>query len=139
MLYVYEGCCGNTSIERRCRLVEYEADPSYSCPKCGKALKQWITAPRLSLKTKSFEPFRSPVDGSIITSESSLREHNRRNDVVNVHEGYTEAAYLNKVNEDLFAGINKEASKDISAEVHQSINMLNNGHVPEVAPEGDVV
>jgi len=32
------------------------------------------------------EPFRSPVDGSLITSRRVLEEHNRRNNVVNVEE-----------------------------------------------------
>jgi len=29
------------------------------------------------------EPFKSPVDGSIVTGRRSLREHNKRNDVTN--------------------------------------------------------
>ena len=32
------------------------------------------------------EPFVSPVDGSVVGSRTALREHNRRNDVVNVRE-----------------------------------------------------
>lgn len=33
--------------------------------------------------TKSFEEFRSPVDGTMITSRKDLREHNARHDVTN--------------------------------------------------------
>ena len=32
------------------------------------------------------EPFRSPVDGTLITGRASLREHNLRNDVVQTEE-----------------------------------------------------
>lgn len=32
---------------------------------------------------KDIEPFRSPVDGSVIIGRKSLREHNKRNGVTN--------------------------------------------------------
>lgn len=35
---------------------------------------------------KDIQPFVSVVDGSLITGRSSLREHNKRNDVVNTAE-----------------------------------------------------
>ena len=35
---------------------------------------------------KDIQPFRSPVDGSEIIGRRSLREHNRRNDVVDTRE-----------------------------------------------------
>ena len=32
------------------------------------------------------QPFVSPVDGTVISDRKQLREHNRRNNVVNTHE-----------------------------------------------------
>lgn len=138
MLYVYEGCCGNTSHERRCRLAEYTNDPTFSCPRCGRLLKQWITAPRL-VGTKSFEPFKSTVDGSIIRSRRELEEHNRRNKVMNIHDGYSEKEFFNKINEDLYADKNKELTKDVLGDVKESIQKLNEGYKPTTAPEGEII
>ncbi len=36
------------------------------------------------VKNRNFTPFRSPIDGTVITNPNKLREHNKRNDVVNV-------------------------------------------------------
>jgi|TARA_R110000824_G_scaffold30290_5_gene99889 hypothetical protein len=35
---------------------------------------------------KDFNPFRSPIDGSIITTHRKLEEHNKRNRVMNPGE-----------------------------------------------------
>lgn len=40
-------------------------------------------APRVHEIIKDIEPFKSPVDGSVIIGRKSLREHNKRNDVTN--------------------------------------------------------
>ena len=139
MLYVYEGCCGNTSVERRCRLAQYEADPTFNCPSCGRLLQQWVTAPRLLSKTKVFQAFRSPVDGTIITSEAALREHNKRNNVVNIHEGYSEAAVMDFVNKDFNKPIEEERSKDLAKDLEKSVQMLQEGYTPQVAPEDRLI
>lgn len=41
-------------------------------------------SPRAHQVIKDIEPFKSPVDGSIIVGRRSLREHNKRNNVTNV-------------------------------------------------------
>lgn len=138
MLYLYEGCCGDSATERRCRLAEYEADPTFACPRCGRQLKQRITAPRYLNKTGEFKAFKSPVDGTIITSETGLREHNRRNNVVNVHDGYDEKAYLGMVNRDLHAAGEAERRKDARADAVKAVEMVEQGYVPEVAPDEDL-
>lgn len=135
MQYVYEGCCGNATTSRFCRLAEYEADPSFSCPQCGRALKQIITAPRFLNKTKPFEAFRSPVDGSIITCERSLREHNRRNNVVNIHEGYTEKELMDLKNRDFCKSINEQMSAEIRSDAAVALQKVNQGYKPQVAQE----
>lgn len=135
MHYVYEGCCGNATISRFCRLAEYEADPSFSCPQCGRALKQIITAPLFLNNTKPFEAFKSPVDGSIITCERSLREHNRRNNVVNIHEGYTEKDLMDFKNRDFCKSINEQMSAEIRSDAVAALQKVNQGYKPQVARE----
>lgn len=139
MLYVYSGCCGRTSTERRCRLSEYLADPSYQCPDCGAKLKQWVTSCHIGGGTKPFEAFKSPVDGSVITSKAALAEHNRRNNVVNIHDGYSEKEILGVTKKDIYKEINKDNDKQVKQDVAKSVNMLNNGYVPPPVPvEGEL-
>lgn len=139
MLYVYEGCCGRTSTERRCRLAAYLEDPSHRCPECGRELKQWLTAPRVISGAAQFNPFKSPVDGSIITSESALREHNKRNGVVNIHEGYSEKSVMDMTKKDFQAPLDAERRKDLQKDMEESITKLEHGYKPETAPEGEIV
>ena len=137
MWYVYEGCCGETLHERRCRLAHYEADPTFACPTCGKRLKQVITAPRFLNNTTEFKAFRSPVDGSIITTERGLRDHNARNGVMNVHEGYSEKTYMEMTKQDFQKPLDQERKKDLLADIKESITMTEQGYKPQPASEGD--
>ena len=139
MIYPYEGCCSKRVHERTCRLAEYEADPSYSCPECGRRLARVMTAPRLLNNTKPFEAFRSPVDGSIISCERELREHNKRNDVVNIHDGYDSKAVESFTKKDYNAEFDKERRKDLKSDMATAVAKLNQGYKPQPAPEGDIV
>lgn len=131
----YGRCCGNRMFVTRAKT---ETGSYPVCGTCGARLEARRVTMARNTRVSRFEPFVSPVDGSVITSRRELADHNARNNVVNVHEGYTEEQYKNKVNEDLYGAVNKEIQKDVDNDIKQSINMLNNGHVPEVAPEGDI-
>lgn len=80
-------------------------------------------APMLAVKT--MEPFKSPVDGSIITSGSDLKKHNERNDVVDSRE----------FSKEYFAGKAKERERKMDPasienkkqrveDIHKSIHKL---------------
>lgn len=47
---------------------------------------RYQTKPRRVEIMPDIEPFVSPVDGTVVSSRSRLREHNKRNDVVQFHE-----------------------------------------------------
>lgn len=65
------------------------------CPACaGVARKVIRTAPKGFVRGVK-EPFWSPVDGTIIHNDRELREHNQRNGVVQLGEGFDEATILN--------------------------------------------
>ncbi len=53
---------------------------------------------------EDIEPFVSPVDGSIISSRKDLREHNRRNNVVQYEEDTGAIKARQREQEALFSG-----------------------------------
>lgn len=136
MQYGYTSCCGK-EVVRTCRLAEYEQDPSYRCPECGAPVERVLSAPSMLHGTREFQSFKSPVDGSIITCERSLREHNARNNVVNVHDGYDEKAVQAMTKKNYQAPIDAERSKDLGADLRESIKKLNDGYTPTPAHEGE--
>lgn len=138
MIYPYKCPACNTRATRTCRLAEYEAYPTFRC-ECGAQMERIITAPRLLANTKPFEAFKSPVDGTIITCERELREHNKRNNVVNIHEGYDEAAVNNFVNKDFNAELDKERQADLKDDMKEAVVKLEQGYKPQTAQESEII
>lgn len=92
-----------------------------------------ITPPRLF--TKKFSPFWSPVDGSFISNSRELSEHNKRNNVVQLHEGYDERAVEAFTKTDWSKEKEKERSGDMHEDMRKSIQKLEEGYTPTPAPE----
>ena len=71
----------------------------------------------------SFEPFVSPVDGSVIGSRKQLEEHNRRNNVVQTREFGTEHWDIKrKEREKFYSGQHSSREKwERKAEIHSAI------------------
>lgn len=132
MIYAYRCEFCELSFDRVCRLSDYENTPEFDCPSCGQVARQVITPPRLF--TKGFEPFRSPVDGSIISTHRELAEHNKRNNVVNLHDGYDEKAVQSFTKQDLFKGHEEERKKDLADDMKKAVTKLENGYNPTPAP-----
>lgn len=61
-------------------------------------------SPRVHHVIKDIEPFKSPVDGSMIVGHRSLREHNKRNGVTNVADFTNTWAEAKKEREKFFSG-----------------------------------
>jgi hypothetical protein len=86
------------TYEAQCRLcgffTEYrrhvkDCMDTPECPRCEYKMEKVIhTAPRGYVKGK-WDPFKSIVDGSAIRTERELAEHNKRNNVASMAEGYT--------------------------------------------------
>jgi len=79
------------------------------------------------------------VDGSIVSSRRELQEHNKRNNVVNTHDGYDEAAIKKWTQMDLFADKDKERKKDLKDDMQKAITKLEEGYVPRPASEDDII
>lgn len=104
------------------------------CPKCrsGEVRKIILSAP-VGFVTGKLEPFKSQIDGTIITTERELQEHNKRNNVCLLGEGYS--------NEDILAGrcYEKEPPKDkkeIAKDIVESIRQVEAGYKPLIESEG---
>lgn len=129
MIYVYEACCGKSSLERVCSYATYLADPSFFCPQCGRTLKQVVTCPQLVV-SKSFEAFRSTVDGTLISSHRDLAEHNKRNNVVNLHDGYDEKAVQDFTKRKWNETPEKERLSDLNKDMKEAVQKLEDGYTP---------
>lgn len=98
------------------------------CDWCNGPTKKVIVSAPMGYVKGNFAAFRSPVDGSVISGEHDLREHNARNGVVNVHEGYDEAKVLSGDFDRVEA---KPDKKEISHDVGEAIHKLQyEGYVP---------
>lgn len=139
MIYTYEGCCTKKVHERVCRLAQYEADPTFRCPDCGRLLVRKLTAPSVLANTRAFEAFKSTVDGSIITCQRELREHNKRNNVVNLHDGYDSKAVENFTKRDYQKPLDEERRKDLNKDMELAVQKLQEGYTPQPAHEGELI
>jgi hypothetical protein len=125
----YEALCNHcaTVVEYRCAVVDALRPPW--CPECKGAMRKVIrTAPKGFVKGK-FEPFKSPVDGTVISTERALRDHNARNNVVNIHDGYPEERVIKG---DYMGPPPKPDKKDISKDIYEAARMLEQGYKPEI-------
>lgn len=83
------------------------------------------------------EPFISPVDGTVVTSRSRLREHNARNGVVNYHEFDGEWEKVAAKRQAVAEGRDPEAKKDRLNDIIRSVEKVEAGHKPEIGEYGD--
>ena len=105
------------------------------CPGCGSkdVRKIILTAPTGFVKGK-FEAFKSGLDGTVISTERQLQEHNKRNNVCLLGDGYA--------NEEILAGKCGQQGptpvdkKDIAKDIVESIQRLEAGYKPTLENEG---
>lgn len=98
-----------------------------------------LSAPRVLLHTKPFEAFKSPVDGSIISNSHELREHNKRNNVVQLHEGYDEKGVQNLTKIDYQKAKDAETAKDLRDDMQKAVTKLEQGYKPAPPPESEII
>lgn len=117
-----------------CQKVSTVEESDIDCPQCGNTnkLTPFVTAPKGFMRGK-FEPFRSTVDGTIIDGHRSMQEHNKRNGVVCVADGYSNDSVLKgNFNNNQPEKVN---AKDLANDIGESIMKLKNGYRPEVQYE----
>lgn len=116
-----------------CSISERNNVPA--CPACASAdVRKIIVNAPLGCVTGKFEAFKSQVDGTIIRNSRDLEEHNRRNNVRLLGEGYS--------NEDILNGqIGQRPppapdKKDIAKDIVESIRRCEAGYKPVIQSEG---
>ncbi len=92
-----------------------------------------LTAPMGMVKGK-FDPFISPVDHSVISTERDLSEHNKRNGVVNIQEGYSEEKVLRG---DFGQKRPDNNVKEVADDVQQAIQDVTHGYKPTIGVQED--
>lgn len=131
---LYESRCHECGIlyQYRKPVAEYLDTPR--CDSCGGPTHKVIVTAPVGYVQGKFEPFRSQVDGSIITTQEDLREHNKRNNVVNLHEGFSE--------EKILAGEMGQKQvvpdkKEIVEDMQRAIYDVSQGYKPKIAGAED--
>lgn len=105
-----------------------------NCGLCNGAAKKMIfSAPKGFIKGK-FDAFKSIVDGTIINNAAELAEHNRRNGVMNLNDGWSEEAIRSgNIGEKKV----EDQKPDVAADMAESIHMLNQGYKPTIGADDD--
>lgn len=130
----YDAQCNNcdTQFEYSCKIDNREDVPE--CPLCSHTARRIILqAPQGFIKGK-FDAFVSPVDGSLINSARELAEHNKRNSVVNIQEGYSEEKVLKGD-----FGQKKEENNvvEVAKDVQEAIHDVTHGYKPIIGVQDD--
>lgn len=73
---------------------------------------------------RNFDAFRSTVDGTVISGDRALREHNARNGVVSLHDVYSDSELsadriLSRQNESKASSVDDNLAADLYAAAQQ--------------------
>lgn len=127
---LYEAQCGHCdhtfdyvrSVDQR-----HDVPP---CPLCGHEARKTIFTPPQSVALGKFDPYRSPVDGTVIASQRDLEAHNKRNNVALLNDGYSEETIRS-------GAIQRKADskldkKELAHDLAQAKAMVESGYKPQV-------
>ncbi len=92
------------------------------------------------VRPRNLEAFKSHIDGSVVTNQKELDEHNRKNDVIDVREwGNDQFCDLDakKEREEFYLGTSTKAKKERTATIVESIQKLEQGYTPPRRNEED--
>lgn len=126
---VYEAYCPECHVVTDYRAAIADALVTPDCPACGGRTRKGIFTPPKGFVKGKFEAFRSVVDGSLIDSQRAMDEHNKRNNVVCIADGYDDAT----VKAGAFG--RKESKldkKELVADIQQAIHEVQNGYKPTI-------
>jgi putative FmdB family regulatory protein len=131
---LYEARCHDCDLllQYRKPVAEYLDTPV--CPSCGGGTSKVIVSAPMGFVAGKFEPFKSQVDGSVITCQSDLAEHNKRNNVVNMHDGWSEDKILAG---DLGQKKVVPDKKEIAEDLQRAIHDVTQGYKPEIKGADD--
>lgn len=130
---IYQAECGECRAEFEYVSSVADRNNVPDCKTCGGwAHKVIRSAPQACVKGK-FAPYKSMVDGSIISTEKDLREHNSRNGVVLLNDGYSDEA----IKAGLSVGKQPTQTKDeVAQDIQEAAKAVYNGYEPTIQTDG---
>lgn len=126
---IYDGecmSCGKQFVYTRSVAQCMDVPP---CPACGHESRKVILTAPTGIVTGKFEAFRSNLDGSLIRNQRELEDHNRRNNVRLLGEGYTNEQILKG---EMGQKKAKPDKKEIAKDLIDSISAVKAGYKPKV-------
>ena len=130
---VYEAVCRECGVSADYLRPVSECMNTPGCPTCGEKMKKVILSAPTGFVTGKFEPFKSTVDGSLITSQRELQQHNQRNNVVSLADGYTTEELMTIKPKE----IEKSDPKSIAADISEATQMVTAGYKPNIEVHND--
>jgi len=128
---VYESQCPTCAATAEYLRAVADCLDTPDCPECGvRMVKKVFSAPKGYVRGK-FEAFKSSVDGTIIANHRDMQEHNRRNDVVCLADGYSDE----KVRAGQAIQPLKQEKSDVAADLGAALIAVRDGYRPEVQHE----
>lgn len=124
--------CGLLYGEHR-KIKDYQNTPN--CSSCGERTTTVILAAPPSFIKGKFDPFISPVDRSLVRSQRELNEHNKRNGVQNLHDGYSEKELAELATKP--RATPKIDKKEVSADIIDAIREVEHGYKPTIGAQDD--
>ena len=124
-----EGCGVHADYLREVK--DYLDTPD--CPECGVKMRKVIRSAPKGYMVGNFDAFQSTVDRSIIRSERDLREHNKRNDVISLADGYTTEQLMTQT------GLPKEQPRNVKADLVDAFQAVKQGYKPNIGHENDTL
>lgn len=131
---IYHSECKECGIRyREVRPIsEYNKYPR--CEACHGPTFGLILGAPMAYVANKFDAFKSYVDGSIIRNGKELEEHNKRNGVQNLHDGYDEAKILAG---DLGAKRVEPTKEETLKDAIEAYNEVKNGYRPIIGAEDE--
>lgn len=113
--------------------IEFYNDPP-ECPLCSGPTRRIILQAPQGFVTGKFDPFKSPVDGSVIHNTNELQEHNKRNSVVQIQEGYSEDKVLKG---DFGQKKSTNNVKEVADDIQEAIHDVTHGYKPIIGAQDE--
>lgn len=124
--------CGNI-VEQARPVSLYKEYPR--CPACHGATVCAILIPPQGFIKGKFDAFRSTVDGTVISTESELREHNKRNNVKSMSEGFTTEALMEMTTKPRETP--KVDKAEVKADIVEAIREVESGYKPLIGAQDE--
>ena len=130
---IYEADCQECGVyaDYLREVKEYLDTPH--CPECGVKMRKIIRSAPKGFVKGQFDAFQSTVDLSIIRNERDLREHNQRNNVISLADGYSTEALMTQT------GIKQEQPRDVKADLVDAYKAVKSGYRPNIGHENDTL